>query len=83
MIESDDLSFTDNHQNAQNNPIPPHGPDVNMVEESQEDGRIHKVQDIKTLWVPIHARMCKAALFSHYHAACNECSANPRGCLLV
>jgi len=54
-----------------------------MVECYQENGRIHRVQDIKTLLVPIHAKMCGADLFSHDHAACNECSANPRGCLLV
>jgi len=83
LIESGDLSFTDNHQDAQNNPLPPHGPAVNMVEEYQEEGRIHRVQDIKTPLVPIHARMCKAALFSHDHAACNECSASPHGCILV
>jgi len=83
LIESGDLSFTDNPPNAQHNPIPPHGPVVNMVEEYQEDGRIHRVQDIKTLLVPIHAKMCEAAFFNHDHAACNECSANPRGCLLV
>jgi len=83
LIESGDLSFTDTPPNAQHNPLPPHGPAVNMVESYQENGRIHKVQDIKTPLVPIHAKMCKADLFSHDHATCNECSANPRGCLLV
>jgi len=83
LIASGDLSFTDNHQKSQNNPLPPYGPAINMVEEYQEDGRIHRVQDIKTPLVPIHARMCEVALFSHDHAACNECSANLRGCLLV
>jgi len=83
LIESGDLSFIDNHQNAQNYPLPPHGPAVNMVEEYQEDDHIHRVQDIKTLLVPIHTRMCEAALFSHDHAACNESSVNPRGCLQV
>jgi len=83
LIENGDLSFTDNPPNAQHNPQPPHGPAVNMVEGYQGNGRIHRVQDIKTLLVPIHVKMCEAALFNHDHAACNECSANPRGCLLV
>jgi len=83
MIESGDLSFTGNPPNSQHNPLPPHGPAINMVESYQEKGRIHRVQDIKTPLVPIHAKMCEAALFSHGHAAYNECSANPRGCLLV
>jgi len=63
LIESGDLSFTDNPPNAQHHPLPPHGPAVNMVESYQENGRIHKVQDIKTPLVPIHAKMCKP-LFS-------------------
>ena len=83
MIEIGDLSITNNPPNAQHNPLPPHGPAVNIVEEYQEDGRIHRVQDIKTPLVLIHAKMCEVAFFKHNHAACNECFANPRGCLLV
>jgi len=82
-MESGDLSFTDNPPKAQHNPLPPHGPVVNMFESYQENGRIRRVQDVKTPLVPIHVKMCEAALFNHDHAACIECSTNPRGCLLV
>lgn len=46
-------------------------------------GCVLSVQDIRTPLVPIHIRMCQAALFSHDHAGCEVCSVNARGCRKV
>ncbi|RHN68190.1 hypothetical protein MtrunA17_Chr3g0111161 [Medicago truncatula] len=83
LIHNKDLSFTDPNPVAPNNPLPPHGPTVNMVEDYQEGGLVTRSQDIKTPLVPLHVKMCKAAMFSHNHNSCEVCSVDPRGCVQV
>ncbi|XP_039688637.1 uncharacterized protein [Medicago truncatula] len=83
LIHNKDLSFTDPNPVAPNNPLPPHGPTVNMVEDYQEGGLVTRSQDIKTPLVPLHVKMCEAAMFSHNHNSCEVCSMDPRGCTQV
>jgi len=83
LIHSKELSFTDPDPVVQNNPLPPHGPAVNMIQVYSEDGIILNAQDIKTPLVPIHIRMCEATMFSHNHGVCEVCSVDPRGCVQV
>ncbi|XP_039686840.1 uncharacterized protein [Medicago truncatula] len=83
LIHNKDLSFTDPNPVAPNNPLPPHGPTVNMVEDYQERGLVTCSQDIKTPLVPLHVKMCEAAMFSHNHNSCEVCSVDPRGCVQV
>jgi len=83
LIQSKDLSLTDSDHNVQNNPLPPHGPAVNMIEDYQEAGLVLHAQDIKTPLVQIHVKMCEATLFSHDHDACEICSMDSRGCIQV
>lgn len=54
-----------------------------MIQDCQEEACILYTCDIKTPLVPIHAKMCEAALFSHDHEACDICSVDPRGCMQV
>jgi len=83
LIRARGLRFTNNGVNIQDDPLPNHGPAVNMVQECQEGGLVLNTQDIQTPLVPIHARMCQAALFSHDHDACEVCSVDSRGCKSV
>jgi hypothetical protein len=83
LIQSKDLSFTDPDPVVQNNPLPPHGPAINMIQDYQEDSLVLNACDIKTPLVPIHVKMCEATLFSHDHEACDICSVDPRGCMQV
>jgi len=83
LIHSKELTFTDPDPVVQNNPLPPHGPAVNMVQVCPEDGLILNAHDIKTPLVPIHIRMCEAAMFSHNHGICEVCSVDSRGCMQV
>ncbi|XP_039686934.1 uncharacterized protein [Medicago truncatula] len=54
-----------------------------MVEDYQEGGLVTRSQDIKTPLVPLHVKMCEAAMFSHNHNNCEVCSVDPRGCAQV
>ncbi|XP_039682835.1 uncharacterized protein [Medicago truncatula] len=83
LINSKELTFTDPDAVAQNNPLPTHGPAVNMIQDDQEEARILSVGDIKTPLVPIHVKMCRATLFNHNHETCDICSMDPRGCIQV
>ncbi|XP_039687894.1 uncharacterized protein [Medicago truncatula] len=83
LLNSKELTFADPDHVAQNNPLPPHGPVVNMIQDCQEDACILYACDIKTPLVPIHVKMCEVALFSHDHEACEVCSVDPRGCMQV
>ncbi|XP_039683789.1 uncharacterized protein [Medicago truncatula] len=83
LIHNKDLSFTDPNLVTPNNLLPPHGPTVNMVEDYQEGGLVTCSQDIKTPLVPLHVKMCEAAMFSHNHNSCEVCSVDPRGCVQV
>ena len=83
MIHSKELNFTDPDPAVQNNPLPSHGPAVNMIQVCLEDDLILNAQDIKTPLVPIHVRMCEATMFSHNHGVCEVCSVDPRGCAQV
>jgi len=74
------LRFTNNDVNIQEDPLPNHGPTVNMVQEYQERGLILNTQDTRTPLVSIHARMCQATLFSHDHDTCEVCYMDSRGC---
>ena len=79
MIHSKELNFTDPDPAVQNNPLPSHGPAVNMIQVCLEDDLILNAQDIKTLLVPIHIRMCEAAMFNHNHGICEVCSVDSEG----
>jgi len=46
LIHSKELTFTD--PAVQNNPLPPHGPAVNMIQVCSEDGLILKI--LRLLW---------------------------------
>ncbi|XP_039682906.1 uncharacterized protein [Medicago truncatula] len=83
LLNSKELTFADPDHVAQNNPLPPHGPVVNMIQDCQEDACILYACDIKTPLVPIHVKMCEVALFSHDHEGCEVCSVDPRGCMQV
>jgi hypothetical protein len=83
LIQSKDLSFTDPDPVVQNNPLRPHEPAINMIQDYQEDSLVLNACDIKTPLVPIHMKMCEATLFSHDHEACDICSVDPRGCMQV
>jgi len=74
------LRFTNNGVNIQADPLPNHGPAVNMIHKYQGRGLILNTQDIRTPLVPIHARMCQETLFSHDHDAYEVCSMDSRGC---
>lgn len=54
-----------------------------MVEYYQEVGFVPSAQDIKTLLVPIHVKMCKASMFSHDHDNCEVCYVDPSGCVQI
>jgi hypothetical protein len=62
LIQNKELTFTDPDHVVQNNPLPHHGPTINMI---QEDNYIPYACDIKAPLVPIHVKMCEATLFSH------------------
>ncbi|XP_039683784.1 uncharacterized protein [Medicago truncatula] len=81
LIHNKDLSFND--PVAPNNPLPPHGPTVNMIENCQEDGLVTNAQDVRTPLVPMHVKMCNIGMFSHDHINCEVCSADPHGCIQV
>ncbi|XP_039688680.1 uncharacterized protein [Medicago truncatula] len=83
LIHSKDLSFTDPDPVAPNNPLPPHGPTVNMIENYQEDDLVTNAQDVRTPLVPMHVKMCNVGMFSHDHINCEVCSADPHGCIQV
>ncbi|XP_024634522.1 uncharacterized protein [Medicago truncatula] len=83
LLNSKELTFADPDHVAQDNPLPPHGPAVNMIQDCQGDACILYACDIKTPLVPIHVKMCEVALFSHDHEACHICSVDPRGCMQV
>lgn len=83
LIHNKDLSFTNPDPIAQNNPLPPHGPAINMIQIYQKDSPVLNSRDIKTPLVPIHIKMCEMILFNHDHEACDICSVNPRGCIQV
>jgi len=83
LIHSKELTFTDPDPVVQNNPLPPHGPAVNMIQVCPEDGLILNARDIKTPLVPIHIRMCEATMFSHNHGICTVCFVDPRRCVQV
>jgi len=40
LIHRTELSFTDPEPIVQNNPLPPHGPAINMIQDCQEIGLI-------------------------------------------
>ncbi|KAL5159112.1 hypothetical protein HKD37_15G043466 [Glycine soja] len=80
LVRANLLSFKDQNPNVQANPLPNHGPAVNMIQDCDEDGVILNVQHIRTPLVPIHIKMCEAALFDHDHAACEICPVNVKGC---
>ncbi|GAU43712.1 hypothetical protein TSUD_179950 [Trifolium subterraneum] len=77
------LSFKDENPNVQTNPLPNHGSSIHLIQSCQETNTILSVKDIKTLLVPIHSKMCEANLFSHGHAACEECLKKSQGCSRV
>jgi hypothetical protein len=77
LIQSKELTFTNPDPVVPNNPLPPHGSAVNMI---QEDNFVLYACDIKTPLVPIHVKTCEATLFNHDHEACGICSVDPRGC---
>lgn len=83
LIRDKRLRFTNNGVDFLDDPLPNHGQAVNMIQDCQEDGLILSAQDIRTPLVPIHARMCLAALFSHDHNACGVCSVDSQGCKSV
>ncbi|KAH1239909.1 hypothetical protein GmHk_08G024236 [Glycine max] len=80
LVRANLLSFKDQNPNVQANPLPNHGPAVNMIQDGDEDGVILNVQHVRTPLVPIHIKMCEAALFDHDHAACEICPVNVKGC---
>ena len=80
LVRANLLSFKDQNPNVQANPLPNHGPAVNMIQDCDEDGVILNVQHVRTPLVPIHIKMCEAALFDHDHAACEICPVNVKGC---
>ena len=80
LVRANLLSFKDQNPNVQANPLPNHGPAVNMIQDCDEDGVILNVQHVRTPLVPIHIKMCEAALFDHDHAACEVCPVNVKGC---
>ncbi|KAL5167308.1 hypothetical protein HKD37_18G052050 [Glycine soja] len=80
LVRANLLSFKDQNPNVQANPLPNHGPAVNMIQNCDEDGVILNVQHVRTPLVPIHIKMCEAALFDHDHAACEICPVNVKGC---
>jgi hypothetical protein len=83
LIQRKELSFIDPDPIVQNNPLPPHGPAVNMIQDYQEVGLVLRAHDIRTPLVPIHVKMCEATLFSHDHEVCDVCSVHPQGCMQV
>lgn len=83
LINSKELTFTDPDLVVQKNPLPPHGPAVNMIQDCQEEVCIPYACDIKTPLVSIHVKMYEVALFSHDHEACDVCSVDSRGCMQV
>ncbi|KAH1247472.1 hypothetical protein GmHk_06G017373 [Glycine max] len=80
LVRANLLSFKDQNPNVQANPLPNHRPAVNMIQDCDEDGVILNVQHVRTPLVPIHIKMCEAALFDHDHAACEICPVNVKGC---
>ncbi|KAL5130437.1 hypothetical protein HKD37_12G033502 [Glycine soja] len=80
LVRANLLSFKDQNPNVQANPLPNHGPAVNMIQDCDEDGVILNVQHVRTPLVPIHIKMCEAALFDHDHAACEICPVDVKGC---
>jgi hypothetical protein len=80
LINDKELTFANPDPVVPNNPLPPHGPAVNMI---QGDNYVLYASDIKTPLVPIHVKMCEATLFSHNHEACVVCSVDSRGCKQV
>jgi len=80
LIRAKRLRFTNNGINIQEDPLPNHGPAVNMIHKYQERGLILNTQGIQTPLVPIHVRICQATLFSHDHDVCEVCSMDSRGC---
>jgi len=83
LIRAKRLRFINNGINIQEDPLPNHGPTVNMIHEYQERGLILNTQDLWTPLVLIHVRMCQETLFSHDHDACEVCSMDSRGCKSV
>lgn len=78
------IYFTTENPNIKNNPIPGHaGPTINVVEVSEDNVLIRKINQVKTHMTRIHEKLIGYEKFEKLHANCEVCLLNLDKCKKV
>lgn len=82
LVEKKILSFRDVGPNVKSNPLLVHGT-VNSIEDVYDIFIIKNVEDVKTPFLALRARLVGVSLIDTCYNNCEECVIYPRGCKLV
>ena len=81
LVENKSLSFKENMPNVKSNPLPGYnGPNVNVVEESEDFDEIKRVEEVKTPLLMVYTKLAKCGLIKGTHDNCEQCAISPEGC---
>ncbi|XP_050875855.1 uncharacterized protein LOC127079511 [Lathyrus oleraceus] len=82
LVEKKILSFLDVGPNVKSNPLPAHSV-INSIEDVSDVCIIKNVEDVKTPFLALHARLAGVSLINTCHDNYEECVIYPKGCKLV
>jgi len=84
IVDNKRLFFKENGPNVKNDPLPGYnGPNVNVVEESEDFDEIKIVEEVRTPLLMVYTKLAKCGLIKGTHDNCEECATSPEGCQLV